>query len=289
MKESIRKNLKVWALDAPVLVIGTALVALGLVMFTVPNDIAPGGVSGLATVLAYLFGALTVGTWTFLLNIPLLLLAAWRMGIRPLIKTLISTALLSAFIDLLTLFVPTYTNNPLLAACLGGAIMGVGLGILFIRGISTGGTDLLSMLLNRAFPNLSVSTLLMLVDATVVVFAVIVFRNIEVALYSFVTIFVTSKTIDSVMQGYDHAKVIQVVTERSEVLLKTLTEELGRGVTVLPARGGYTGREKQMLMVVARRNEFSQTLGIIKRIDPSAFVIVSSASEVHGEGFKTGD
>lgn len=165
----MKKNLRQWLVDAPVLVTGTALVAFGLVMFTVPNDIAPGGVSGLATALAHLTGGLSVGIWTLLLNVPLIALAWWKLGFRPLCKTLLSTVLLSALMELFTPIVPAYTNNPLMAACFGGAVMGVGMGLLFSRGISTGGTDLASMLLNRAFPDLPLSRLLLCVDALVVV------------------------------------------------------------------------------------------------------------------------
>ena len=229
---------------------------------------------------------MTVGAWSLLLNVPLAAFAWWKLGFRPLCKTLAATLLLSVFIDLLTLVVPPYTNNPLLAAGFGGAVMGVGMGVLFVRGISTGGTDLLTLLLNRAFPNLSLSTLLLCIDTLVVVFAVIVFGNIEIALYSFVTIFVTSKAIDGIMQGVDHTKVLYVITERSEALLEKLAMEMGLGVTALPARGGYTGRDKQMLMVVTHRSDFAKTLGLIKSIDPAAFLIVMNATEVHGEGFK---
>ena len=282
----MKQPLKQWLIDVPVLLGGAGLVAFGLVMFTIPNDIAPGGVSGFATALCHATGALSVGSWSLLLNVPLAAVAWWKLGLRPLLRTLLATVLLSVLTDVFTLFVPPYTNNPLLAACFGGASMGLGLGLLFIRGISTGGTDLLSMLVNRWLPNLPLSKLLLCIDALVVVFAVIVFGNLEVALYSFVTIFITTKAIDGVMQGVDYAKVIHVVTERGDELLKTLADEMGRGVTALPARGGYTGRDKQVLMIVTHRGEFAQTLGIIKRIDPSAFLMVTNATEVHGEGFK---
>ena len=283
----MRLRTKQWLLDAAAIGVGTALVALGLAMFTIPNDIAPGGVSGLATALTHVTGGrMTVGAWSLLLNVPLAAFAWWKLGFRPLCKTLAATLLLSVFIDLLMLVVPPYTNNPLLAAGFGGAVMGVGMGVLFVRGISTGGTDLLTLLHNRVFPNLSLSTLLLCIDTLVVVFAVIVFGNIEIALYSFVTIFVTSKAIDGIMQGVDHTKVLYVITERSEALLEKLAMEMGLGVTALPARGGYTGRDKQMLMVVTHRSDFAKTLGLIKSIDPAAFLIVMNATEVHGEGFK---
>ena len=160
-------------LDILMVLAGSVLVALAVAMFTVPNDIAPGGVSGLATALAS-FSPVSVGVWTLLLNVPLLL-AAWRMlGLRPLVMTLIATVLLSFFIDLFGALLPGYSNNVLLAAFCGGVLSGLGVGLLFLRGISTGGTDLAALLLRRAFPNVPSGTLLLLIDAAVVIFAVLV-------------------------------------------------------------------------------------------------------------------
>ena len=281
MKETVRS----WVFDIVACVFGSALVAAGLVLFTIPNDIAPGGVSGLATALAYV-SPVSVGLWTLLLNIPLIALAWWKLGFHPLAKTIVTTLMLSGFIELFTRILPPYSNNVLLASVLGGVLCGVGMGVIFVRGATTGGTDLISLMLNRAFPNISVGSLLLIVDATVVVFAVCVFRNIEVALYSIVTIFVTSRTIDAIMQGVDHAKVIYIVTERADDILSLLAEALGHGVTILQGRGGYTRRDKHVLMLVVRRNSFAQTLKSIKQIDKEAFIFVTDATEVHGEGFK---
>ena len=283
----MKKKGKDRLLDAAAIVLGTAAVAAGLAVFTIPNDIAPGGVSGLATALAQLLQhRIGVGTLTLLLNLPLFF-AAWHiLGFRPLVTTLAATLLLSVLIDVFCVVLPVYTNNVLLAAGLGGVLCGAGMGLLFVRGASTGGTDLLSLMLHRAFPNLSVSTLLLAVDALVVLLAVVVFRNVEVALYSVVTLYVTSKVIDGIMQGVDYAKVIYVVTEQGDAMNERLMQETACGVTVLHARGGYTGREKQLLMVITRRNEFSQTLSVIKSVDKAAFLFVSAATEVHGEGFK---
>ena len=281
----MKQPARTWALDIFLLVAGSALVAAGLVLFTIPNDIAPGGVSGLATALAFV-SPVSVGIWTLLLNIPLVILSWWKLGFRPLSKTILATLLLSGFIELFSRILPPYSNNVLLASVLGGVLCGVGMGVIFVRGATTGGTDLISLLLNRVFPNLSVGSLLLIVDATVVVFAVCVFRNIEVALYSIVTIFVTTRTIDAIMQGVDHAKVIYIVTERGDDILALMAEDLGRGVTVLQGRGGYTKRDKHVLMLVTRRNSFAQTLKSIKQIDKQAFIFVTDATEVHGEGFK---
>lgn len=271
--------------DIVFIIIGSALVALGLSAFTVPNDIAPGGVSGLATALAYIT-PIRVSIWSLMLNLPLLL-AAWRMlGIRPLICTLAATVLLSAFIDLWAALLPGYTNNALLAAFFGGVLMGLGVGILFLRGISTGGTDLLALLLKKAFPNIPSGTMLLIIDATVVVIAVCIFRDIEVALYSSICIFVSSKVIDALSQGVDYAKVIYCVTAHGDEVTRALNEQTERGVTVIPAMGGYTGDGKQIVMTVTRRNVLSQTLRVIKSADPRAFTFVVDSTEVHGEGFK---
>ena len=281
----MKQSARAWFFDIVAILLGCASVAAGLVLFTIPNNIAPGGVSGLATALAYI-SPITVGIWTLILNVPLIALAWWRLGLRPLVKTVLATLLLSLLIDVFTLILPPYTNNTLLASVLGGVLCGVGMGMIFVRGATTGGTDLISLLLNRIFPNFSVGSLLLVVDATVVLFAVFVFRDIEVALYSIVTIFATTRTIDAIMQGVDHAKVIYIVTERGEEILSLIAGELGRGVTVLQGRGGYTKRDKHVLMLVTRRNTFAQTMKAVKLADNRAFIFVTDATEVHGEGFK---
>ena len=272
-------------LDLLFAVLGSALVGLAIAVFTVPNDIAPGGVSGLATALAYI-SPISVGTWALMLNIPLLL-AAWRMlGPRSLVMTLISTLLLSLFIDLFGAVLPGYTNNVLLASVAGGAISGLGVGMLFLRGISTGGTDLLALLLRRVLPNVKNGVLLLCADATVVAIAVLIFRDIEVALYSTICIYLSSKVIDALAEGVDYAKVIYIITERGEEVSRALNEHTDRGTTVIEARGGFTGQGKQMVITVTRRNVLAQTLRIIKDIDPAAFTFVTDSTEVHGEGFK---
>lgn len=265
--------------------LGSLLVALAIAVFTVPNDIAPGGVSGMATALASI-SPLHVGVWTLLLNVPLLL-AAWRFqGAHALTMTLIATVLLSVFIDWLDALLPGYTNNPLLAAVFGGALSGLGVGLLFLRGISTGGTDLAALLLRRIFPNVPSGMLLLIVDAAVVAFAVCIFRELEVALYSTITIWVSSKVIDALAQGVDYAKVIYTITDRGEEVSRALNERTDRGTTLIPAQGGYTGRNKQMVVTVTRRSVLAQTLRIIREADPAAFTFVMDSTEVHGEGFK---
>ena len=277
---------KGFLLDIVFAVIGSALVALAIAVFTVPNDIAPGGVSGLATALAYI-SPISVGVWALMLNVPLML-AAWRLlGLRSLVMTLLATVLLSVFIDLFGVLLPGYTNNELLAAVAGGVLSGLGVGILFLRGISTGGTDLAALLLKTPFPNVPNGIMLLLIDASVVAIAVLVFRDIEVALYSAIAIYLSAKVIDALAQGVDYAKVIYIVTEKGDEISHVLNERTDRGTTLVAARGGYTGKDKEMVITVTRRNVLAQTLRLIKQTDPAAFTFVTDSTEVHGEGFKS--
>ena len=265
--------------------VGTALVGFALSMFTVPNDIAPGGVSGLATALAYIT-PIRVSAWTLMMNIPLMI-AAWRkLGPRAIFFTLIATLLLSFFIEIGDRFLPKYCSDTLVASLMGGVVSGLGMGMLFIRGISTGGTDLLALILKKLLPNLPTGTLLMFVDATVVVIATLIFRDFDVAIYSAITIYVCSKVIDALTQGVDYAKVIYTVSSHGEEIARALNENTDRGATLIPAFGGYTGESKQIVMTVTRRSVVAQTLRLIRQTDPKSFSFVMDSTEVHGEGFK---
>ena len=286
MKEILGpRGWKGFLLDIVFVLLGSALVALSVAVFTVPNDIAPGGASGLATALASVT-PISVGVWALALNVPLML-AAWRLlGLRALSMTLLATVLLSVFIDLFGALLPGYTNNELLAAVAGGVLSGLGVGLLFLRGISTGGTDLAALLLKKPFPNVPNGIMLLLIDASVVAVAVLIFRDIEVALYSAITIYLSSKVIDALAQGVDYAKVVYVITEKGDAISRVLNERTDRGTTLVAARGGYTGKDKEMVITVTRRNVLAQTLRLIKQTDPSAFTLVTDSTEVHGEGFK---
>ena len=272
-------------LDLLFSVVGSAVLALAIAVFTVPNDIAPGGVSGLATALTHIT-PISVGLWALLLNVPLLL-GAWRMmGFHSLLTTLFATVLLSALIDLFGAVFPPYTGNTLLAAFAGGVLSGAGVGLLFLRGISTGGTDLLALLLHRVLPNVPNGVLLLLADSAVVIFAVLIFRDLDVALYSAITIYISSKVIDAMAQGVDYAKVVYTVTDHGGEVSNALIQNTPRGTTLVSAEGGYTADRKQIVITVTRRSYLAQTLKLIKQTDPAAFTFVTDATEVHGEGFK---
>ncbi|MBQ8075421.1 MAG: YitT family protein [Oscillospiraceae bacterium] len=271
--------------DLAACLIGSALVGISLSVFTIPNDIAPGGVSGLATALGYIC-KIRVSLMALLLNIPIIL-AAWRnLGKRSLSYTVLCIGLLSLFIELSDRFLPPYTGNLIIAAVYGGVFCGIGTGILFLRGITTGGTDLLALVLRKFFRNIPSGILLMIIDSSVVLIAVLIFRDIEVALTSAITIYVSSKLIDTMAQGVDYAKVIYIITDQGDTISQALNTGTDRGNTVLRATGGYSGAEKQLVITVTKRNVLAQTLQLIKEIDPAAFTFVTNSTEVHGGGFR---
>ena len=273
--------------DALFCVAGSFLVALSLTMFTIPNDIAPGGVSGLSTALAHIT-PIRVSAWSLLLNLPLLLCALRILGLLPMLLTLLCTVLVSGFIELNGALLPAYGGNPLLGAVFGGVVCGLGVGILVLRGISTGGSDLLALLLKgSALPNIPTGTLLFAIDGAVVAVAVLVFKDIDVALYSAIAIFISSKVMDALAQGVDYAKVIYIVTSKGAEVTRALNTFMDRGTTVVPAQGGYTNDEKQIIITVTRRTVLAQTLRLIRQTDSGAFIFVTDSTEVHGEGFKS--
>lgn len=265
--------------------LGSMLVGISLSVFTIPNAIAPGGVSGLSTALAYICG-MHVSVMSFLLNIPILMLAYRHLAKQTTVYSLICILLLSFSIELSSRFLPTYTSNILIAAVYGGVLCGLGTGILFLKGITTGGTDLIALLLHTYFRNTPNGILLMIIDSIVVIIAVFVFQDIEVALTSAVTIYVTSKIIDMLTQGVDYAKVIYIVTDKGTEISDLLNTETDRGNTRIQAVGGFSGKEKTLLFTVIKRNALARTLDLIREMDPAAFIFVMNSTEVHGEGFR---
>lgn len=283
MKNIINKDSIWWKLL--VILVSCVVMAAGMNLFTIPNNLAPGGMAGLATALAEII-PLSIGAITLICNIIVLIFALITFGFKPLLLVIFASVAYSASIDLLGIVLPGYTGDILLASVLGGAMIGMGVGLMFTVGVSTAGTDMVTRLIRRKFPQLQSGTLMIAVDAIVVIVAVIVFGEIEIALYSFVTIFVMGRVIDAIMHGVDYAKILLIITNKPDDIESVLCNEFNRGVTEIPAKGGFTKEEKTMLMTVARRSEVSQTLKVVRSVDERAFVILYNATEVRGKGFK---
>ncbi len=266
---------------------GSFLYGITVNTFTLPNLIAPGGMVGISTILNYYFHV-PIGSVSFILNIPLFLIAFKMMGLKTTLRILLSSAIfyfMTDFVGFIPGF-PQYTENPLLAAIFGGVIGGIGLGLIVSRGVSTGGTDLLSQILTKKFHAFSYGTMLTIIDAVVVIIAAISFKDINAMLYATVTIYITGLFLDKINNGFDQAKLVQVLTEDPKHLSAQIIEKMDRGVTLIKAKGGYTGLDKEMVMIVVKRFELQKLKTIIKETDPKAFTIIGEVSEVLGEGFK---
>ncbi|MDS1030591.1 YitT family protein [Bacillota bacterium LX-D] len=264
--------------------IGSLITALGLVLFLVPNKIADGGFTGLATIFYYLFH-FKVGYSLFLLNVPIFLLSLKELGLRTGIKTIFGISALSIFVELFSALLTPPTHNLILATVYGGVISGLGLGIVFRFGGTTGGTDLAARLINK-YLKLSIGKSLLAIDAVVITLAAIVF-NVELGLYGFLVIFLSAKVIDLLQEGEEYFKAALIVSEKRGEIGRAIMHDLGRGVTYLQGIGGYTGEQKGMLMVVFSRNEQPNIIQIVSGTDPKAFVIVANVHEALGEGFKS--
>ncbi len=271
--------------DNVVWIIGCTIYAAAINFFNVPNNIAQGGFSGLAIVINYLTD-LPVGAVNLALNIPILLLALKFIGKKFVIKTLWVTVLLSVIIDLVALIPYEYTGDKLLASIFSGALLGAGVALVAARGSTTGGTDVLSKLLRLVFPHMSYGKLVMLSDMVVIAVSAIVFRSIESALYAAIVIFVSSKVIDYILYGMAKSKMLMVVTDHADKISQELVNNSPRGVSIIPAKGAYTGQEKNMLICVLRSNEVAPAIKLIKSIDPNTFTIITEANEIIGKGFK---
>lgn len=265
---------------------GTFLYSIGVSVFTAPNHIAPGGITGIATILHYLVHT-PIGTMFFVLNIPLIIIALRFLGKRLVAKTIFCIVLVSVFTDILALpFAPTYTDNPILAALYGGVLSGAGLGLVFLRGGTTGGSDILGRLLRLKWPYVSMGRMVLLVDFCVISLSAVVFWNVNVALFAIVVEFTSSRVIDSLLYGADNGRMALIISDRYQDIADGIRLELNRGITVLKGEGYYTGKEHEILLCAVRRTQVARLHALVRRIDPQAFVIMCSADEVLGRGFK---
>ncbi len=264
------------------IVLGSLLGALAYPMFLVPHHIAPGGLTGIATVFNFLF-QWPVGTISLLLNVPLFIIGYRSMGRVFAFRSLIATLLFSFLIDLLPM--PALTQDPILAALFGGALLGVGLGLILRGGATTGGTDMAARMLHSRFQHISVGVILFLIDCVSVVLAGLSIE-VEYALYAFICIYVSSKVIDMVMLGMTTDKACYVISDQHEAIKQELMDQLERGVTVLHAEGGYTGAQRPVLLCVLSAQEIGRLKAIVRSRDEAAFVFISDAHEVLGEGFR---
>ena len=267
-----------------IITLGAVIYALAFDWFVAPNQIAMGGVTGLAQIVNALVPVLPVGVLSILVNVPLFL-AGWRLlGGRLLVSSLYAMAVSSLAIDVIAWMHTFPPMDPILATLYGGAGMGVGLGLVFSQGATTGGTDIIGKLLKLKFPWLPIGKLVMIPDMVVVILAAVVFGTVNAALYGLIQMYLLSKVMDMILYGWDTSRVAYIITDRWEETVQGLLD-MNRGVTLLQGKGAYTGAEKQVLLVAFRQREIVPIKRMLREIDPKAFFIVCDAHEVLGEGF----
>ena len=284
--QKIKNDIKQTIIDYIVIAIGATIFSLGIVMFSAPNNIAPGGVSGIGTMLNHLFN-IPIGSVIIAVNIPLFIFSFKKFGKKFFYKSLYATFLTSTLIDVLPFVLEKhYIYSPLLASIFGGVAIGVGVGIIFLRGGTTGGADILAKLIKLKHPHLSLGTLVFIIDAVIVVSTLFVYRSIEALLYSTILFFVTSRAVDTIIFGAAKSKMLLIITSHPKEISKKIMEEIGHGVTLIPASGGYTDNKKTIVLSVVRPNEAHEINKFVKEIDRSAFTVITESTEVLGYGFQ---
>ena len=268
-----------------IITLGAVIYALAFDWFVAPNQIAMGGVTGLAQIVNALVPVLPVGVLSILVNVPLFL-AGWRLlGGRLLVSSLYAMAVSSLAIDVIAWMHTFPPMDPILATLYGGAGMGVGLGLVFSQGATTGGTDIIGKLLKLKLPWLPIGKLVMIPDMVVVILAAVVFGTVNAALYGLIQMYLLSKVMDMILYGWDTSRVAYIITDRWEETVQGLLD-MNRGVTLLQGKGAYTGAEKQVLLVAFKQKQIVALKQTVKSIDPNAFLIVCEAHEILGDGFR---
>lgn len=264
--------------------LGTILYGMGISLFLDPNSLAPGGAVGISIILNRFIGIGT-GTLYLLINIPILLLGFKKLGGRFIRKTMYVVVLNTIVTNSLA-YVEPVTREPLLAAVAGSILLGIGMGTVFKCGATTGGMDIVVKLLRRKYKHIKTGSLFLVIDVTVVAISGLVFRNFNTAMYALITVALTGKVIDFILYGGDEAKLIFVISDLSESISEQIIKGVKTGITLLKGRGAYSNKEKNIIMCVVRKQSAPKVLEIIKGADENAFVIVSSATETFGEGYK---
>lgn len=265
-------------------VLGSALFALGFALFLIPNEINTGGVSGLAMILRELLGFGSVGAITLLINIPLFLIGGLKIGRRFFAGSFVGMVVSSVLMDVFSL-ISFRTPDPLLGGLYGGVLCGAGLGLVFLAGASTGGSDIVVRLVKKKYRNLPIGRISMMFDAVVVLLTGVVFRDISKSLYSGVVVFVCGQVIDAVVYRFDYSRVALIVSKEHEAIAGAINEKLDRGATYLHGAGTYTGRDVEVVLSVVRKGQLAELKELVMEIDKNAFVIVQEAHQVLGDGF----
>ena len=264
--------------------VGSALFALGFDLFLEPHEMSAGGISGLAMIVVHVLKIGSVGTLSILINLPLFLIGGMKIGKRFFWGSLLGMLSSSVMLDLFTL-IPIPETEPFLAVIYGSALSGLGLGMVFTAGTSTGGSDIVVRLLKLKYRNVPIGQISMMFDLVVVVLTGIVFRNVVKALYTGVAVFLMSQVVDAVVYRFDYSKVALIITQYHEEVAKAVDEKLQRGSTFLYGQGSYSHKDTMVVLTAVKKQQLAELKELVADIDPNAFIIVQEAHQVLGDGF----
>ena len=268
-----------------IMIAAAALIyAMGISWFLDPNQLAPGGVTGIAVILNRLVNVET-GTLYFLLNVPIVLLGIWKFGIRFIAKTFYAIVMVSVMTNLLAPM-GALTDDLLIAGAAGGILIAVGIGMIFKAGATTGGTDIIIKILRLKYRHLKTGFLFLCTDIIIVTISAFVFGDLEIAFYALATVIISGKALDYVLYGGDTAKMLFIMTEQPEKIGKRLMDELEVGVTYLHGQGGWTQKDRKVVFSMVPNRLGAEAQDIVKQEDANAFMVVTSANEIYGEGYK---
>lgn len=266
------------------IITGTIIYSAGISLFLDPNNLAPGGVIGISVILNR-FSGISTGTLYFLINIPIVLLGIWKFGLKFMASTFGVIVINSMLTDFFAGF-EALTTEPVLAALAGGILIGAGIGIIFRAGTTTGGTDIIVKVIKTKYKHLKTGFLFFVMDMIIVTISGFVFGDFNIAMYAFISVFVSGRVMNTVLYGSDEARLIYIISDRYHEISSRVLQELDIGVTFLEGKGGYSNADKNVIMCVLRKQLTPRLEDIIKEEDPAAFMIISSASEIYGEGYK---
>ena len=263
---------------------GCVLFSAGFALFLEPNDLNAGGISGLAMIIVHLFRFGSIGTVTLLINFPLFVIGGIKIGKKFFVGSLIGVTVSSVLLDLIALL-PHPETEPLLAALYGGLLCGIGLGIVFAVGASTGGSDIVVRLLKLKYENVPIGTISIVFDTIIMILTGLVFWDVSKALYSGVTVFVCGQVIDAVVYRFDYSKVAIIISKEHERIAMAISGKLDRGATYLNGEGSFSRNDMKIVLSVVKKQQVAELKRLVMEIDPEAFVVVQEAHQVLGEGF----
>lgn len=266
-----------------------ALYAVGIALFLNPNNLAPGGISGIAIILKKMFPGLPgVGMLILLINIPILAVGIKKFGIKFILSTMYSLIVSSVLIDILPIVfnVNGVTDNKMLASVIGGATFGLGMGLMFRLDTTTGGLDIIVKIIKQKKPHLKTGQIYFLLDVVILAASAVAFKDVEVALYAAIAIYVSTVVMDRAIYGGDEATLVYIISEKRELIARRMMKEVNVGATMIQAKGAYSNETTEVIMCVMKKQTLVKVRNILKQTDSGAFMIVSSANEVFGQGFK---